>query len=276
MTGQAEPQPGPAAGARTPTETTTITGDGGVIECLIVPWDTAAFGFPVAEIARFELGADGRAAGLLQELDAWCAERDVRLVSCRLDHARLRESIALEGLGFRFIEMVHGPFLQGLDGVAAPRHRIVVDEATVGDLAAIEEVAADAFTTGRFLLDPRLDPAASRRRYASWVRSSLDHPSQVLLRARIDGQLVGFFIVEDRVDRSVYWHLTAVAPGRQGQGIGRSLWQTMLLRHRDAGATSVQTTISAHNAPVINLYARLGFSFGSPRMTFHWLREPGR
>jgi ribosomal protein S18 acetylase RimI-like enzyme len=71
----------------------------------------------------------------------------------------------------------------------------------------------------------------------------------------------------------VYWHLTAVAPEWQGQGIGMSLWQTMLRRHAAEGATSVRTTISGHNAPAMNLYSRLGFSFSAPQMTFHWLRE---
>jgi GNAT superfamily N-acetyltransferase len=266
---QAAPEAAEAA-----SETATIERDGGVIACSLVPWDTAAFGFPVAEVSHFELGAGDRARGLLSDLDAWCAARAVRLVSCRLGHTRLRESIALEGLGFRFIEMVHGPLLEPLDGIAAPRHRIDVEKAGAGDLSAIEDIASGAFTTGRFLLDPRLDPDLGRRRYASWVRSALDDPRQVLLKAEMDGDLVGFFIVEERPDRSVYWHLTAVGPGWQGRGIGRSLWQTMLLRHRDAGAVAVRTTISAHNSPVINLYARLGFRFETPRMTFHWLREP--
>jgi hypothetical protein len=55
--------------------------------------------------------------------------------------------------------------------------------------------------------------------------------------------------------------------------MGRSLWQTMLLRHRDEGTSFVETTISSHNLPIVNLYARLGFSFASAHMTFHWLRE---
>ncbi len=96
----------------------------------------------------------------------------------------------------------------------------------------------------------------------------------MLLKAEVEGDLVGFFILEHRPDRSVYWHLTAIAPRWQGKGMGMSLWQTMLLRHRTEGASFVETTISAHNLPIINLYARLGFSFRSAQMTFHWLRDP--
>ena len=51
----------------------------------------------------------------------------------------------------------------------------------------------------------------------------------------------------------MYWHLTAVAPDAQGRGVGRSLWRTMLLRHRAEGVGVVETTISGHNPAVMNL-----------------------
>jgi GNAT superfamily N-acetyltransferase len=248
------------------------------MECSLVPWDSEIFGFPVAQISRLQLGDDARASGTLREFDAWCADHDVRLVSCRLDHTRLRESMALEEAGFRFVEMVHEPHLDLVDGMAAPSHVIAVEHAGQGDLTSIEEIAYSAFSTGRFLLDWRLSPELSKRRYATWVRNSLDAPQQTVLKAELEGDLVGFFIVEHRSDGTVYWHLTAIAPGWQGKGVGMSLWRTMLLRHRTEGATAVETTISGHNAPALNLYARLGFTFGPAKMTFHWLRghDPNR
>ena len=253
--------------------TTTIEADGGALDCSLVPWDSASFGFPVAQVTRVEVADGAQPNALLQKFDAWCADHDVRLVSCRLDHAQLRESMALEGHGFRFVELVYEPRLDSFEGIAAPRHVIQVAKAAQGDADTIEEIAYEAFGTGRFLLDRRLAPELSKRRYAGWVRSSLTSPRQTVLKAEMDSDLVGFFIVERRPDDSVYWHLTAIAPRWQGQGIGLSLWQTMLLRHRAEGATSVGTTISGHNLPAMNLYARLGFSFASAKMTFHWLPE---
>ena len=255
---------------------TRIGRNGASMECSLVPWDSETFGFPVAQINLVELGEGAQARGMLQEFEAWCAVHGVRLVSCRLDHTQLRESMALEGLGFRFVEMVHGLRLDTLEGIAAPRHVIQVVKAARDDLESIEEIAYSAFTTGRFLIDWRLAPELSKRRYATWARTSFDVPRQTLLKAEFDGELVGFFIVEHRSDRRVYWHLTAIAPHWQGKGIGLSLWQTMLIRHRTEGATVVETTISGHNSPAINLYSRLGFSFASAHMTFHWVREPAR
>ena len=246
---------------------------GGVLDCFVVPWDTAIFGFPVADIRRFELGEGQAPADALTALDDWCAEEGVRLASCRLDHARLRESMALEDAGFRFGEMVHVPHFADWDRIGTPTRRIDVSEATADDLASVQAIAASAFTTGRFLLDWRLPAELSHRRYAAWVRSSFESSGQNVLKAEVAGELVGFFIVERRPDNAVYWHLTAISPGFQGQGYGLSLWLTMLARHRAEGAIAVETTISGHNTAALSLYSRLGFSFTSAQMTFHRLSD---
>jgi GNAT superfamily N-acetyltransferase len=257
-----------------PVGSTRLESAGAVLECSLVPWDSEIFGFPVAQISDLELGEAADPADVLDRFEDWCATHDVRLVSCRLDHTKLRESMALEERGFRFIETAYRPRFEAFEAIGTPKHVIEVAEATATDVPRIEEIAYSAFTTGRFLLDGRLAPELSRRRYATWVRTSFESSAQSVLKAEVDGELVGFLIVEHRPDRSVYWHLTAVAPDWQGKGMGMSLWQTMLLRHRDEGASFVETTISGHNLPIINLYARLGFSFASGQMTFHWLREP--
>jgi RimJ/RimL family protein N-acetyltransferase len=253
---------------------TRLESQGAVIESSLVPWDSEIFGFPVAQITRFEIAENAPTAPILAEFETWCATHDVRLISCRLDHLQIRESMILEDAGFRFVETVYVPRFVSFTEIAAPTHDLQVAEATPQDTARIEDVAYAAFTTGRFLLDHRLPPELSRRRYANWVRTSFGSANQIVLKAESEGDLVGFFIVEHRPDKSVYWHLTAIAPGWQGKGMGIDVWRTMLLRHRAEGVASVETTISGHNLAVINLYARLGFSFASAQMTFHRLREP--
>ncbi len=264
--------PSPTSAHPTDVATTTIGSRGTILECSLVPWDTAAFGFPVAEISRAEIEPGTIPDEVAFEaFDRWCTERDVRFVSARLDHLRLVESMALEAHGFRFVEMVFRPHRDDPGLVEAPRHSIAVAAATAADLPVIEAVAFEAFRTGQFVLDERLPPELGRRRYARWVRSAFDGSVQSVLKAELDGELVGFFIVEARPDGLAYWHLTAISPARQGMGIGLSLWQTMLRRHAAEGATSIETTISVHNLAAVNLYARLGFTFSSAQMTFHRL-----
>ncbi len=70
------------------THPSRIERNGAALECSLVPWDSEIFGFPVAQIVRLELGLGAQVKEILQEFDAWCARHDVRLVSCRLDHAQ--------------------------------------------------------------------------------------------------------------------------------------------------------------------------------------------
>lgn len=251
---------------------TEIRTAAGSLSCELVPEDTEVLGFGVGVITAIEIRPGTNGASLFGQLETWCDDHHVRLLSCRLGHLRLAESMTLEAHGFRFVEMVYRPRLERLDQLAEPEQRIAVREAGADDLAAVEEIAHAAFTTGRLALDPRLDAELSRRRYANWVRTSFENDAHTVLAAHLDDDLVGFFVVERQPGDAMYWHLTAVAPDWQGKRIGTSLWRAMLLRHQKEGIRRVETTVSGHNPAVMNLYARLGFSFAEPKMTFHWLR----
>lgn len=249
----------------------TITTASADIELFVVPWDSRTFGFPVAQIERAAVKRDGDHGEAMSALRSWLSRNDIRLATCRLPSNRLPESMLLEDCGFRFVEIVHRPVLCPLPTLETSFETIVVSEATPDDLPDIESVAASAFTTGRFFLDWRLDRDASGRRYRQWVRNSFADTRQRVLKATLENDFVGFFIIEDRPDRSVYWHLTAVSTTWQGRGLGKRLWSIMIARHRVESIERIETTISAHNARAMNLYARLGFTFDAPQATFHWV-----
>jgi RimJ/RimL family protein N-acetyltransferase len=235
------------------------------------PWDSAIFGCPVLQISQMEVrGADADKGFMAFE-----TARDsigAGLVSCRLPHDRLRDSMLLEGHGFRFIEMAYHPELDRLENITLPDDTLGVARAKPQDLPEVLEIAGNAFRNERFHVDPRLDPSLGDLRYCNWVKSSLDHPSQRLEVVRDGEQLVAFFVTEMLADGTCYWHLNAVAPNAQGQGYGRRAWQAMLRKAREDGARRVQTCIVARNHRVLNLYARLGFRFPPPFMTYHWLK----
>ncbi|HHH39413.1 MAG TPA: GNAT family N-acetyltransferase [Sedimenticola sp.] len=235
------------------------------------PWDTAVFGRPVIQITAMEI----RGPDALRDFRSFEAAReaaDAALVSCRLDHAALRESMLLEERGFRFIEMLYQPFLEPLPETTADiSNRLEAGRAEAEEVETIAEIAGTVFRHERFHVDPRLDPALGDRRYRNWVRSSFDHPRQRLYSVRDQGRVVAFFVTEMLDDDCCYWHLNGVSAHCQGQGYGRRAWLTMLGLAREQGATRVQTAIVARNNRVLNLYARLGFRFPPPLMTLHWV-----
>jgi RimJ/RimL family protein N-acetyltransferase len=236
------------------------------------PWDTAIYGDPVLQITRLEVTGSIDVGDLAPFERARDAARS-SFVSCRLAHHQLRESMLLEAAGFRFIEMLYLPELELLQGASASTDvGIEVRRATAADLPRVLEIAGSAFRNERFHVDPRLPTELADRRYRHWAASSLAHPSQRLFVVCEGSTAVAFFVTEDMADGTCYWHLNAVAPELQGRGYGRKAWSAMIDHAAANGARRVRSSIAARNHRVLNLYARLGFRFPAPLMTFHWVR----
>lgn len=239
------------------------------------PWDAVVCGFPVWQITSMKI--QGENAGC--DMQAFEDERDrhgVGLVSCRLPHACMEESMLLEDHGFRFIEMVFQPEIKLTNFNGNHKNSLLkICPAREIDLPILLGIAGTAFHNERFKMDPRLDPAISGLRYQNWVSSSFDHPAQDLFALFNGEQHIGFFVTELLNDSTCYWHLNAIAPASQGNGLGRRAWISMLNQAATTGAQRVRTSIAARNQRVLNLYASLGFCFAQPSMTFHWTRPQG-
>lgn len=242
------------------------------VRCSIVPWDTRIMGTIVGQLDAVNIGTEAETKAMLADVRAWADARRIGFMACRLDHRALRESMALESIGFRYIETILRPVIRLTTSLETPRPPVDLARALPSDQSALESIATRAFTTGRFSMDWRLPHRINGERYAAWVGSSLADGRHDVHAARLDGGIVGLFITQDGVDGTVYWHLTAIDPAHQGQGLGTRVWQSMLMLHRDAGMRTVETRISAHNTAVLNLYARLGSRFADPEMTLHWVR----
>lgn len=235
-------------------------------------WDSVIFGAPVVQIKDIEVKDDNGALLDLVNFTNWIEANEVGIMSCRLPHDRLRESMFLEVWGFRFIEMVLHPRFDNLQNHNFPRGDLSIVPAEEADLDALQDIAERAFGFERYHVDPCLSSRLGDQRYGFWVRNSLNHQSVRLLKVLDGERLVALFIIEIGLNQSAYWHLTAIAPEWQGKGYGQRVWVDMLSYCKAQGCQSVSTTISARNTPVLNLYAKLQFRFTPPEMTFHWTR----
>ncbi len=239
----------------------------------LVSWDAEVFGFPVAQIESLRVSEDRLAHAEFRRAREWFTTEGVRFVSCRLHHERLAESIFLEEEQFRFIEMVLHPHITGLDRLELAENGMLIAPATEADLPALIDIAESAFSHERFHIDPRMDSMRANMRYGNWVKGCMSHPTQSLLKVTDAGALAALFVVEFRDPVTVYWHLTAVSPHFQGKGIGRRAWRAMMRHHQLQGVRAIETTISARNTRILNLYASLGYRFLPPEMTFHYVKN---
>lgn len=246
-------------------------GDGLSLRAAAVPWDSEVFGRPVAAISHIDLKAEGSPSVDFEKFRAWVHAQGFELVSCRLPHSRLDISMLLEQHGFKFIEMVLHPVLRQIGQYPVAQTGLQVEAATDSDLPTLIDISHRAFGFERYHADPRIDSRLADARYGRWVRNSIGHARQRLLKICEGERIVGMFVVEQGQDRLAYWHLTAVHPDCHGQGLGNRVWMAMIGHHQAQGIDCIRTTIAARNSRVLNLYAKLDFRFDEPEMTFHWL-----
>ena len=248
----------------------SISGGSLLLEARKVPWDSELLGHPVGEIFSLELRECGDSYREFQSFKSWVKDEGYGLISCRLPNKKLSESELLERNDFRFIETVLHPEFVNLQDTHIESCDILISNAANSDIPIIGDIAARSFGHERFHVDPYLNPENGNLRYRRWVESSAGSSVQILLKATLNGKVVGFFLVE-YMGRQVYWHLTAIAPELKGKGLGVRVWKAMMAHHQKDGMHCILTTISARNVPVLNLYSKLNFRFQPPEMTFHWV-----
>ena len=238
-----------------------------------IPWDTEIIGSDAIQLENFVIRDPIEALIKLKEIVYNFSKEGVGLATCRLPHESIKESMILESVGFKFIEMVLHPFLDllSLEKCSVDK-TIKINEVGSSDLEELSQIAEVAFEDDRFTIDPRIPCGLAGKRYKNWVLSCDNHPTQRAQKFSQEDKTLGFFIIEeDDQLKKAYWHLTAISPEFQGLGFGTRCWQSMLEAHRQRGMKEVSTTISARNSSVLNLYSKLNFRFKPPQSTFHWV-----
>lgn len=144
-----------------------------------VSCDSAVFAMKVWQIEHLEVSNDTEAGSQLLQFMQWVRSQSVGMISCRLPHDGLRESILLEEMGFRFIEMVLHPECTLEGAVSAESDPILsIQLADTSDIPVLRDIAEHAFGVERCHVDPRLDSRKADLRYGRWVAASLGDPRQ--------------------------------------------------------------------------------------------------
>jgi len=176
----------------------------------------------------------------------------------------------LPQVGFEFVDLSLQVTLS-LCSAKLPPVRCQLRSALPEDQAAIEAIAAEAFTHGRYHADPRFPKRLANRRYLQWVRNTLSTPSEVdhMYVLEQGGRVAGFYHVTIEGDVSDL-RLAAVAADLKGTMLGVELYSAMLHELRRQNVRRVVTSISAVNQNILNLYSLLGFRFSNPEIIYHW------
>ena len=85
-----------------------------LLQAVVVSWDTEIFDYPVGTIECLKIFNSDQITRDYMAFEFWRDLNKCKLMSCRLSHDQLYESMFLEEKGFRFIETVLHPKLDNL------------------------------------------------------------------------------------------------------------------------------------------------------------------
>ncbi len=237
----------------------------------VVPWDSTIFGFPVAS---FRPGpgdfAPDEVDTFRYRFAAWMQGKNISLCSSTLAPTQSFWRQVLPQIGFEFVDLSLQAALS-LSRAKLPPARSQLRLALPEDHAAIEAIAAESFSHGRYHADPRFPKHLANRRYSQWVQNTLSNPSKIdrMYVLEEGGRVGGFYHVTLEQDVSDL-RLAAVAPDLKGKGLGVELYTATLHELRRQNIRRVVTSFSVLNYNVANLFSMLGFQFSSPGINYHW------
>jgi GNAT superfamily N-acetyltransferase len=220
----------------------------GLIE---TPWDKRAFKFDTYEITK----ANGETFKKVEQLPGHFTVRVPPLQSKQ----------ALHNFGFYYCDTLIEPFCTVATFTPVFQDGIRVIEGL--DVEPAQKMCQGVFSYDRYHRDFHIPRDAADRRYAYWIQDIA--ASGTLYGLWIDNKLAGFFACQNN---KILLH--AITTEYQGKGLAKYFWSEACQTMFNEGYEELESSISATNMPVVNLYRSLGFSFRNPMDIYHKFNPP--
>jgi GNAT superfamily N-acetyltransferase len=241
-----------------------------------IPWDSELFGLDVVELRLREDDPEASGRAVAKWLDTRTASVPW-LAYVRTSFPQVAIAQALSKAGFYPVELTYALSLplRRLGSIAAPRKpRACLRPAHPADLPVLIAIAGSAFQADRYHQDPHIPASRADARFSAWIAEGMNEREPVFVyEDAATREILGFFHLRPAGDRRVDISLAAVQPRLRGAGIGASMYEAALVEARDLGNDTATTRISAAHLDVVNLFARLGFTFRQVQLTWHFFRQ---
>lgn len=232
-------------------------------EWRLTPWDSRVFGFPTSESRSIQY-ADNEIVDLFNKIDAINEQESVKLTYFRHDsNDQLLKRAALEN-GYSIKEFSLYTYHNNVSKIPKTPRSLDFRRATREDLKQIQHIASSSFTHGRFHEDPFIQYELAQRRYENWIGDLIDTEFFVF---DIKNQIGGFFSYAKK-DNEIEMPISGLS--QDALRLGGFLWVNMFhFIYERENISKIRNLVSGSNMAVINLYARLGFTFEQPMFGYH-------
>lgn len=246
------------------------------------PWESRNLGVEAFAIHPDFVGAPDEER-LRAELDRYRQAQARIFIHARIGKNDFGLNRLLERSGFYFVEQTVDPYVvfnkckplqnfQAQPQEFVPRRYdhadlvvVPLDKTDQDSCRQVEAIACASFADDRFHLDPNCTPELADQRFGFWVRDLFANHQVHFSLLKHREEVAGFMARQG--DHLI---LAGLASKYKASGLGDYLWLGVCAEMANAGLTQAHTLISANNTGVLNLYARLGFKFRNPAVTFHY------
>lgn len=212
------------------------------------PWDSLVFGLPTCEISE----PDEASLAIAESQPGHYTVKVNPLISKSLLHRH----------GFYYCDTLLVPVAKKSDFVGQFDARVGIDSSVTLD--TLVTLCRDSFAFGRFHRDFNLPNEAADERYINWLKQ-LAREKEVF-GLTWEGDLAAFFACDGS---RILLH--AVAERFRGRGLAKFFWSRACDELFSCGHEQLQSSVSAANLAVVNLYASLGFRFREATDIYHRL-----
>jgi|GEM_PF-1624385 len=249
------------------------------------PWETRNFGLESFCVGDGFLN-DPNESKLKEEIETFEDGSGGIFIYARIPKKNYYVNQILERIGFYFIEQTLEPytsfetnevfktFLRDKNAFIPKRYKsaslslLLLDKNDQRLCREIKNIAAESFSDDRCHLDPNCSKEIADRRFVYWVSDLLANPKAHFYLLLHGGHVAGFMGLE-----GTNLILAALSNNYLKSGLGAYLWLSVMEDMYSQSIDHAHTLISANNTAVLNMYARLGFKFRNPAVTFHYWTE---
>lgn len=246
------------------------------VPCVVLEWDSAFWGFPVARLQGESLAPESMAG-----IDNWCRQH---AIACLFFLATFDDPVTVhtaEGAGFGLTDarVTFGRTPAQLASSAPPEgsQGPIIRPNIESDIEPLQRIAAVSHRDSRFYFDLHFPRHTCELLYERWIALSCAGYADHVLVADEDGAAVGYITCHRPAggEQAGRIGLVGVASHARGHGVGTRLVLHALDWFARQQVETVTVVTQGRNISAQVLYQRCGFVTRSHELWYHkWYRLP--